>query len=95
MGQNISLKKAQTAPKAQWETREFFHGLKRPWHETEHVVPRLRKSGAVTPFSHIRVSSWFAVMASQFSVTTTHTRCTESMCEIADETQISNRCTSQ
>jgi len=88
MGQNISLKKAQNAPEAQWETREFFHGWKRPRHEADHVVPRLRKSGAVTPFPHIRVSSWLAVMASQFSVTTTHTRCTESMGEIADETQI-------
>jgi len=38
MGQNVSLKKAQTSPEAQWETREFSRELKRPRREADHVV---------------------------------------------------------
>ena len=68
--------------------REFSRGLKRPRREADHVVPRVRLSGAVTPFSHIRLSSWLAVMTLQFSVNTTHTGCTEPICRTAGETEM-------
>lgn len=62
--------------------------LKEPRREADHVVPRLRLSGAVTPFSPH--SSIFMPCSDDLTVQCYHYTytCTESTCKTADETEM-------